>query len=93
MLLSCNPPEDEWLAALLYNYVAWMERNSRLNRRDAVALFVGHVCIFFSMGYYAVGVAFGLFFPQVEWWFSLLAAIGLGVSCVGQCSQSVTVWV
>lgn len=78
-LLPRNPPEDEWLAALLYNYVAWMERNSRLNRRDAFALFVSHVCLFVSMGYYAVGVGVGLFFPQMDWWLSLLAAAGLGV--------------
>ena len=78
-LLSRKPPEEELLAALLYNYAAWMERNSRLNHREGVTLFVSHVSLFFSMGYYASGVVFGLAFPRAGSWSSLLAVAVLGV--------------
>lgn len=77
--LSKNLQEDEWLAVLCYSYAAWIERNSRLNHRDGFVLFLSHVSLFFSMGYYAVGIVFGLYFPQPEWWFSLLVVVGLGI--------------
>lgn len=78
--LSHNPPEGELLAVLLDNYAAWMERNSRLNRRDGFILFVSHVCLFLAMGYYTSGVVFGLYAPRTRPWVSISAAVVLGVS-------------
>lgn len=75
--LSEKPPEDELLAALLYNYATWMEQNARLNRRDGIALFASHVCLFLAMGYYASGVVFGVYVSHVEWWYSLLITAAL----------------
>lgn len=71
--LSRNPPEEELLAALVYSYAAWMERNSQLNRRDGFTLFVSHLFLSLSTSYYAIGVLVGLAFPRSAWWVSLLA--------------------
>lgn len=78
--LSKKPSKDEWLTTLLYSYAAWMERNARLNRRDGLVQFVSHVCLFLSIVYYVVGVAFGLFFPEVAWWLPIVATTGFIVS-------------
>ncbi|WP_135826644.1 hypothetical protein [Halorussus ruber] len=78
-VLRQTPAEDEWLAALLYNYTTWMKQNTLANRRNALMLFVSHVFLFLSMGYYVGGVVYGLYFGQTSWLLSSLSAVLFGV--------------
>lgn len=78
--LRRNPTEGKWLAALLYNYAVWMERNELANRRKGIALFVSHVLLFLAIGYYAGGLVQGLYAVQVGPSVSLLAVLLFGIA-------------
>lgn len=81
--LRRTPSEGKWLAALLYNYAAWIEQNELANRRNAIALFGSHVLLFLAMGYYVGGLVYGLYLDQVSQWLSLLMILsGIAVGTV-----------
>jgi hypothetical protein len=56
--------QEEWLDVLVRNYARWMRQNARSNRRDSSALFVSHLFLFLQMGYYALGIGWGLYVPN-----------------------------
>lgn len=78
--LGRRPPEGEWLTALLYSYTVWMKRNERANRRDGYALFVSHLFLLLSMGYYASGVVYGVFVRTDAMWIPVLLVLGHGLA-------------
>ncbi|USZ68694.1 hypothetical protein NGM10_02890 [Halorussus salilacus] len=80
--LGRRPAETEWLAVLLYSYTIWMKRNEQANRQDGFALFVSHLFLLLSMGYYAGGVVYGVFVGS-DVWLAVLLVLGHAlVTCI-----------
>jgi len=68
--------EEEWLEILVRNYPRWIRQNAQSNRRDSMALFGSHLFLFLQMGYYALGIVWGMYFPKTSIW-QLLVGVSL----------------
>lgn len=55
--------ERHWLRSVIRSQSNWITKNERVNREDAVFLFLSHLYLFVSIGVYAFGVAWGF-----SWW-------------------------
>lgn len=55
--------EEAMLRAILRSHKEWIRTNGRTNERDASSLFVSHVFLLLSMGYYALAVLWVIIQP------------------------------
>lgn len=63
-----------WLKGTIRAQANWIDTNDRVNRRDSFMLFISHLYLFVSIGFYAFGVTWGLKFwqePTIYYWVSV----------------------
>jgi len=64
-----------WLRGTIQAQAGWIQTNDKVNRRDSFMLFISHLYLFISIGFYAFGITWGLRFankPLYYYWLSVL---------------------
>lgn len=67
-LASHEYNEKRWLIILVRSCAQWIKKNNKMNQRDTRALFLGHILLFMSLGYYSFSILWGiLFYNRSNW--------------------------